>query len=273
MQKWQCRYSSTLGSLEDTPQNIWGTEEYNNLTAPTVFMGMYSLVDFYALWRHRGHKAILWCGSDITRFASGYWLDNEGAIKLRAHELARWISKNCESWCENEVEKKALDKMGIEAFVCPSFLGEVEKFKSCFVPGNKVYASVSGDNFSQYGWLEIDKLAKDNPDIEFHLYGNQKEWRRMHSNLFVHGRVPKEQMNKEIRVMQGALRLNKFDGFSEVLAKSVLMGQWPVSIIPYPHMLLVEELSEIKSKKVPNIRGRDYYIKTLNKYPWIQNQK
>lgn len=270
MQKWQTRYSPTLGPLEDTPHNIWGTEEYTNLTAPTVFMGMYSLVDFYAMWRHRGYKAILWCGSDITRFVDGYWLDKEGHIKLKPKELAKWINGNCENWCENEVEKASLNKIGIDAKVGQSFLGDVNQFKPCFVPGNKVYSSVSGDNFHQYGWFEIDKLALANPDIEFHLYGNVKEWRRMYQNLFVHGRVPKEQMNKEIQTMQGALRLNKFDGFSEILAKSVLMGQWPVSIIPYEHMLPVAEIRQILDKTKPNIQGREHYLKTLNRYPWNQ---
>jgi hypothetical protein len=77
-------------------------------------------------------------------------------------------------------------------------------------------------------------------------------------------------MNEEIRVMPGALRLTAFDGFSEILAKSVLMGQWPVSLIEYPHMLSLDDLGSITSKRSPNTEGRDYYVKTLNKYPWNQ---
>lgn len=270
MQDWQCRYSTTLGALEDTPNNIWGTKEYTDITAPTVFMGLYSLVDFYALWRHQGQKAILWCGSDITRFKEGYWLDELGEIKLNPISLAKWINENCENWCENKVEQKALDELGIESEVCPSFLGDVKQFEINFKPGNKVYTSVSGDNFSLYGWYEIDKLAIENPDIEFHLYGNTKEWKSLNNNVIVHGRVSKEQMNQEIKEMQGALRLTTFDGFSEIIAKSILMGQWPVSKIPYPYTLPINQLSQVINKTESNTEGREYYLETLNKFPWVK---
>jgi len=63
MQKVKHRWSPTLGALEDTPENIWGTEEYNPETdseLPTVFCGLYGLPDFYALWRHKGKKWVWW---------------------------------------------------------------------------------------------------------------------------------------------------------------------------------------------------------------------
>ena len=53
----------------------------------------------------------------------------------------------------------------------------------------------------------------------------------------MHGRVAQEVMNEEIKEMQGALRLTEMDGFSEILAKSILWGQWPVSLIKYSHIL------------------------------------
>ena len=87
-------------------------------------------------------------------------------------------------------------------------------------------------------------------------------------NVIVRGRVDKEVMNAEIKHMQGALRLNEHDGFSEIIAKSVLWGQWPVSAIEYPYMLKPENISRILDKKKPNIEGREYYLNKLNNYPW-----
>lgn len=266
---WQCRWSPTLGALEDTHQNIWGTCEYTNPHRPTVFFGLYGLPDFWALWRHRGRRAILWAGTDILHFENGYWLDEVGSIKVSPKPLATWINKFCENWCENEVEWLKLKKLGIKAEICPSFLGDVKQFAVSFRPGNKVYTSVSGDNFEQYGWHLIEDLAFNNPEVEFHLYGNIGPfvWGRW-PNIFVHARVPKEQMNEEIKGMQGALRLTKFDGFSEILAKSVLMGQWPISLIKYPGMLSLDQLGEIVDKTEANLEGREHYLRTLNKYPW-----
>ena len=272
MQEIRCRWSPTLGALEDTAEKVWGTKPYNPETdseLPTVFFGLYGLPDFYALWRHKGKKWILWAGTDVTHFKNGYWLEEGGGISIDRGALAQWIQKCCESYCENQVEREALLKCGISATVCPSFLGDVNlpiSYNHSAVP--RVYASVSGDNFHQYGWYEIEKLAQKHKDIEFHLYGNRAPWVSDNSNVIVHGRVPKEQMNQEIANMQGGIRMLQFDGFSEVLAKSILMGQWPISLISYPFILSVEDLGTLKDRKEPNSAGREYYQMVLNNYPW-----
>lgn len=268
-QKWQCRWSPTLGSLEGTHQEIWGTDEYTDQERSTVFFGIYSLNDFYVLWRHQGERHILWAGGDITRFSDGYWLEDGGGIRVDVKPLAEWINKHCTSWCENEVEAQKLADCGISAKVQPSFLGNVNDFVLSFKPGNKVYASVSGNNFDLYGWEKIDELAKLNPGLQFHLYGNTVVWIPEAANITIHGRVTKEVMNDEIKDMQCGLRMTEFDGFSEILAKSILWGQWPVSLIEYPHILKPNQLSEVLNKQEPNIEGREYYLKNLNKFPWV----
>ena len=271
--KWQCRVSPTLGDLESTHDKVWGTRPYENDTDPTVFMGLYGLPDFYALWRHKGERHILWCGTDIIHFQNAYWLDTKGDYRIGSRGIARWINKFCTSWVENKVEAEALMKEGIHANIQPSYLGDIDEMQVSFKPGNKVYASVSGDNFEQYGWDKIIRLARENLSIEFHFYGNTKPYYFFSSmgspaNCFVHGRVPKEQMNAEIKEMQGGLRMTEFDGFSEITAKSILMGQWPISLIDYPHVLKPTQISEILGKKEPNYAGREYYRKILNNYPW-----
>jgi membrane protein required for beta-lactamase induction len=75
-------------------------------------------------------------------------------------------------------------------------------------------------------------------------------------------------MNEEIKEMQGALRLTAFDGFSEILAKSLLMGQYPVSLIEYPFTLKLSEIGRVKDMKEPNLRGRSLLLENLNNFPW-----
>ena len=271
--RWQCQWSPTLGTLEDTPENIWGTKSFSYLGEPSVFMGMYSYKDFLGLWTHfqRSEKkpCILWCGGDILRITkTGYWLHDTEVMKLQTEPLAKWINENCENYVENQVEYDALKAIGIESKIVPSFLGKVEDYEVSFKPGNKVYASVSGDNFEQYGWYKIEEMAKQNPDIAFHLYGNVAEWKTKNKNVIVHGRVKKQQMNAEIKEMQGGIRLLEFDGFSEILAKSVLWGQYPISEIEYPHIMKPGQIREILDKKAPNFKGRNHYLSVLNRYPW-----
>lgn len=270
-----CRWAPSLGQLESTHQKVWGTKSYggDDLDKPTVFFGLYGLNDFFALWRHRGKKWILWAGSDIQHFLAGYWLDEEGKIRIHPTQISSWIDTYCESYVENEVEKSALASVGIRSKVVPSFLGDVKKFKISY--GNwgkpRLYTSVSGDNFKLYGWDKIPELARKHPDIEFHLYGSEHQYAKDLAsipNVINHGRVPKERMNEEIREMQGALRLTEFDGFSEILAKSILMGQYPVSNIEYKHMLTPATMNLLSLANEPNIAGRYHYLALINNFPW-----
>lgn len=260
----QCRIAPSLGTLAGHPNDVWGTVDYTDTTQPTVFFGLYGLPDFYELWRHTGKKWILWAGSDIRHFEAGYWLEEGGGIRLDYRSLAKWINKHCENWVENIREQEALHRVGIHSQICPSFMGNVDDYPVSYTPNKKYYASVSGDDFALYGWGKVEGMAKRFPDFEFHLYGNRKPWTSKNPNVFVHGRVPEDTMNSEIQHMQGGLRLVEFDGFSEILAKSVLWGQWPVSVIPYQHILQYEP--EVKDE--PNIQGREYYRRVINQYPW-----
>lgn len=278
------RWAPSLGRLEGYSDTVWGTE--NSWGAwendPIVFFGLYGLPDFYTLWRHKGKKWILWAGTDIVHFTNGYWLDTTGLIRIDPQPFATWINEYCESWCENEVERQALEDVGIQAQVCPSFLGQVENFEVSYTQSDRpqVYSSVSGNNFDMYGWNIIEKIAGECPSVDFHLYGNTVPWESKHANVFVHGRISKEQMNEEIKHMQGALRLCMPDGFSELLAKSILWAQWPITweSFKYPHIQgadgiseLVRLLNALKFKSKPNLEGREYYLKTLNSFPWNQN--
>ena len=150
MQKWQCRVAPSLGGgFEGTPKTCWGTEEYKDLNTPTVFFGCYGLPDFYEIWKHKGKKAILWAGSDITNIINGYWLEDGGGIRLDSEPISEWINKYCDNYVENEIEQDALQKIGIEARVVPSFLGKFKHYNIEYQwsPEPKVYTSVSGNEF------------------------------------------------------------------------------------------------------------------------------
>lgn len=269
--KWQCRVAPSLGALEDTPDHIWGTKPYLDEFQDTVFFGLYGFPDFFALWRHKGRKCVLWAGSDIQHFLLGYWLDEEGMMRIHPTQLSAWLDTNCEHYVENEVEQVALRSVGVRSKVVPSFLGKASDYGITYEvsPRPRLYTSVSGNNFELYGWDKIPLLASRHKNIEFHCYGNTVEppfTLAYRTNLILHGRVSKEEMNKEIMHMQGALRLTTFDGFSEIIAKSLLWGQWPVSHIEYPHTLRATDHIVLPSE--PNKAGREWLLSVVNKYPW-----
>ena len=280
-----CRVAPTLGGgFSGTPEEVWGTLPYNpsmDQDKPTVFFGMYGLPDFVALWRHKGKKWILWAGSDVTHFTNGYFLDYKGEIRLEPRPLAEWINKNCESWVENEVEQRALKAHGIDASVCPSFLGDIKKFPVTYKQSDmpKVYISVSGDNFELYGWDVIESIAHKTPRVTYYLYGNKGEWKSRHSNVVVRGRVPMKVMDEETKDMQCGLRLTKMmDGFSEITAKSVLWGQWPIVYRAYSYPMisnvaceeeLIKLLNSLRYRENVN-PAREWFINNVNLYPWVK---
>lgn len=279
----QARWAKSLGKLEGTHQEAWGTSEYTDRTKPCVFFGLYDLRDYIALWRHKGKAYVLWAGGDLRNLKDGFCL-NDGKLKLISgffgNEWLMPILKKAEHYVENERERVVLAKLGISSIVVPSFMGRISDYKvsfSCKSPID-VYLSANEGRQVEYGFLTIEQKAKYYPDINFHLYG--ASWETKQPNVIVHGRVPKEQMNKEIIKMASGLRLNKkLDGFSEITAKSVLWGQWPIVLgVKYPAGIMCANdeydlgrcFKKLREMKKPNFSGRDYYVKHLNKYPWCE---
>ncbi len=59
--------------------------------------------------------------------------------------------------------------------------------------------------------------------------------------------------------------------------KSILSGGYPITRIKYPMIDsyesfgdLVELIKDLKNKKEPNLKARDYWRVTLNDYPWMK---
>ena len=291
----QIRIAKSLGGgFEGNPKDIWGCEDYTDRTKPVVFCGMYDLRDYIALWRHKSKAFVFWCGGDIGNLSTGFVFNN-GKLRwlsaISAGLLEWWIYKvlkKAEHWVENEAEAWQLKNLPgrkvIECSICPSFFGDINNFPIKFRQGNNVWLSANEGRQQEYGWGVVEFLAVKCPQIRFHLYG--AIWKTKQRNIIVHGKVPLKQMNRETSQMQCGLRLNKFDGFSEVLAKSILWGQYPISYLYYPCIQqytlenngdptisrsvknLINLLNDLPYKKTPNINGRNYYLGVLNKFPW-----
>lgn len=226
---------------------------------------MYNYVDLVRFFSHSGPKRIFWCGGDILR------LEQNPFRGFVSHLLNGY-----KNYCENSGEQKKLKKLGVTASIAPMIFDD---FKSeiptpwVFPVKNTIHLFTTLHKYreDEYGLKRIYDLAAFAKDIHFHIYGIKGS--RKLSNVTYHGFVENDQFNEEIKKYHGALRLNEFDGFSESLAKSSLLGQYPVSIIEYPHVIspagkknksLVNAIRRIAKKKGPNETGRDYWKKTLD---------
>lgn len=233
---------------------------------------MYHIGDYIRLLWHGGPKKVIWCGSDVINLTESY-------IWKRIIPRLKATHK-----CENDIEAYYLQRLGIKPEIQPMYFDDKE-FEVCYKQSDNphVYITCHPKYEEEYGVNEVEKIAPMTPDITYHIYGVEKErWLYSNdmqafnlscpSNVIYHGKVSEDQFNEEIKGYQAALRLNTFDGFSEILAKSVLMGQYPISFIDYPFIQsassenkLISLLNSLKDKKEPNYESREYWLKEFNK--------
>lgn len=127
---------------------------------------------------------------------------------------------------------------------------DYKKLGDAIITKKSYYSSVSGNDFELYGWGKIAKIAEKNQNNWYYLYGNTiKPPIKFPKNVKLRGRVSQEEMDNEIKFMNGCIRLLPFEGFSEIVAKAILWGQEVISEIPYNYT-------------------RESLLKVLNKYPW-----
>ena len=294
MQTTYCRWAPSLGELESSTntyqqvwghEQVWGTKDYDwkkHRNESVVMFGLYDLRDYIALWQHRGKVWILWTGSDLRNLKNGF-IFNDGKLRFlskifRGNGWLMPLLKKAEHWVENEWEYDQLAGLGIKSRICPSFLGDINNFPITYKHSDKPNVFISGHSGreEEYGFGWITKLAERVPECMFHLYGsNEWGYAEGKKNIVFHGKVSRETFNAEIQNYQCGLRLNKSDGFSEITAKNILNGGYPITYLKYPMIdnfeteeELVRLLKELKNKKEPNHKARQFYYETLNNFPW-----
>jgi len=200
-------------------------------------------------------------------------------------------------YCENEVEAENLKSVGVDAKIIPSFLDNVNNYPVSFKPSQKPHVYLCGhdEREDEYGVGIVKRIASRIPEATFHIYGINKntsffETTEINTNKLVdidvdcpnvwyHGKVPEGQFNNEIMNYHCGLRTNDHDGFSEVTIKSLLMGQYPITKIPYEGIWnyntedeLVALIEKLKYVKEANTRGRAFYLKKINNFPWCKRE-
>jgi len=268
IKKLQC--SGGMWKFAEKAAMTWGLKPWKGTKDPdeVLFFGMYSDND-YDIFRHfNGKKSVFWCGSDIIQM-------------LQDPERRRIIKlfPDVQHYTETEQEKKELESMGLEVYASPSFLDSVKNFPVSYKPSKTPHIYLSGhiNREEEYGFGLCKEIAEEHPEFIFHFYGVEGENTK---NVIYHGWVEEEQFNEEIRNYQCGLRCNAHDGASELIFKSALMGQYPISFLPYEKVWqfktkeeLVELLNRLKKQDKPNLEAREYWLPRFNSYPWMEMEE
>jgi hypothetical protein len=270
--KPKLRVSSSVIGFKEKAERTWGLEEWQGMNDPVkeiVFFGMYHERDLGVFEMEFDKRIIFWCGSDVSRVVQDY--------------ERRRILKNypdTEHYCENEIEQLELHNAGLEANIVPSFLDDVNKYQPSFVlPTDrkwKIWLCAHPEREDEYGVALAKRWAEKDPELEFHIYGINKNVRDKDiPNVIFHGKVPEAQLNEEIKSYHAGFRPNFHDGFSEVVAKSVLLGQYPITRIKYADIWNYENEEQLRDcwenlkKQTTSNPARDLYLTRFNNFPFV----
>lgn len=229
-----------------------------------VFFGLYNPVDYFKFFLNRGNKTIVWCGSDVLQAG---WL-------FRILQIMPKVKHICESKVEWGVLSLMLQRSDVMRQ--PLFFGDPNKYPISYKFSNnpQVFMHINKNAGTESGLQTILDIADKVPEVTFHIYGRVSEPKVLF-NIVFHGFVPEDQFNEEIKEYQGALRLHEFDGFADTVAKSALMGQWPITAIRYPMISqasdktrLIFQLKRLSRRKRPNYKASNYYYKVFTKSLW-----
>lgn len=284
------RCSSAVEAFGKMIKKSWGIDEWRGVddeTEEVLFFGLYNDEDYdaYRIWQ--GKRSVFWCGSDITRLLNSW----------NYQRIVRLFS--AKHYCENEVEQKELKSVGIDSEIIPSFLDDIHDYSCNYRWSAKPHVFICGhnDREDEYGLDTVRRIA-DRVDAIFHIYGISHDSTYFDifaatknsgvpnvkidsdfPNIWYHGKVPREQFNKEIKKYQCGLRTNEHDGNSEVTMKCILNGGYPITRIKYPDIWnytdddeLVELINKLKEMKEPNLEARSSWIKRLNQFPWCKRE-
>ncbi len=292
--------SSSVAHFGKKAQKTWNLQEWEGIDDPDqdlLFFGLFHDRDFEVFQNFKGQKSIFWCGGDILRVLQDY--ERQRILK---------INPATKHYCETQEEAEKLKSVGINPEVIPSYLGkmltisfEAPGFEMKKTPDDMGLVSVEDTNIetmktwkvwmcgherreTEYGFDQAKQLAKLFSDVEFHFYGVRKEYEgKVVSeldnlpNVFYHGQVSEEQLDEEIKHYHCGLRCNENDGVSEVVIKSILLGQYPISRLPYEGVWryqmfadLVELINKLKQQRQPNYKTRNLWLFKLNFFPWIK---
>lgn len=253
MAKTLFRVSSSIDNFRVKLKAALELEEWTKPSLDNaIFFGLYHNGDYKKFLKHKGLKKVFWCGGDILALRNSPW-------------LKKIIKEPAIHYCENEIEQWTLHGMGINAQIRPMIFDDPDKYQITYQPRERPIVFVSGrpDRGNEYGLYELQNL-KD-LGVQF---------------VYFDGTYDPVLYDQEIQTYQACLRLNDFDGFSEAVAKSVLMGQYPITKIKYPMIDcgafsddLAELLTKLKDKTEPNYEASNYWRKTLkeNKEEVVNN--
>lgn len=236
---WTYLCSSSVSNFREKLDKRLGLPHQWSMFGNVLFIGMYHVGDYIKFCGQLGKKKVFWCGSDVLALQKSIW---------------RFVLPLIEAkhYCETMVEYSALYDMGIKAALCPMIFDDPNRYWPTFKIASNVHVWICAHagREEEYGVPVMVELAQKLPNFRFHIFGVEEAKKgttfisdhgtrvtyKGFDNLFYHGKVSEEEFNNKISQYHICLRTNEFDGFPETVAKSLLLGQYPITKIWHDHV-------------------------------------
>ena len=226
-----------------------------------------------AFWNFSGLRVLHWIGSDILSIQQLGKPHKEKPEEARQNELKikdsviSWIDNNIDiNLCEMEATQKELEELGIKARIVP--FPPIKMYKPTPLPEKfSVAIYMPYDNQQFYYPDIVEEVAKQLPDVDFHLFGDFTRLDKK-KNIIHHGRVGGETKDKLIKDTSCILRLTPHDGLPLSVIEWITAGRNAITTVdmPYSQQIEPEKKQVIKAlkstmKKGVNEKGSKYYQK------------
>ena len=207
----QIRVAPGLSFFKNKLLKKYGLREYYDINKPCIFNGVYTMDDYLSVIKHKGHKTIVWCGSDAQALNKSL-IDKAGNI--------RHIAKS-------KFVSNTLTKKGIKHILLP--ITPTTPVKNYKKKGENIYF-YKGIDRNKYGGVLVDEIKK-----------------RTNYNIIEasHNTFKPDELEKVYESCFIGLRLTKHDGLPNTVLEMGLMGRKCLHNGNTPNSLNYESVDDI----------------------------
>ena len=207
----QIRVAPGLSFFKNKLLKKYGLREYYDINKPCIFNGVYTMDDYLSVIKHKGHKTIVWCGSDAQALNKTL-LEKAGNV--------RHIAKS-------KFVSNTLTKKGIEHILLP--ITPTTPVKNYKKKGENIYF-YKGIDRNKYGGVLVDEIKK-----------------RTNYNIIEasHNTFKPDELEKVYESCFIGLRLTKHEGLPNTVLEMGLMGRKCLHNGNTPNSLNYESVDDI----------------------------
>lgn len=226
------------------------------------------LVTFLGALIFKKKLIVHWIGSDLYSLL----LDTRKSKMKKNASVFLNKMFNVTNWVASPLLKEELKELGItsEVVYIPTEL--VRAVDILPLPAEVSFISyLPKTNHEFYGSKLVFQLAKNYPDIEFHIVANDGEGMPEFENIKYHGWVNELRMDELYNNTYGVIRLPIHDALGGTVIEAVLRGRYAIWTFEASYVFtannydqLESSIQKISKKTKPNFSGSQYIQEHFN---------